>query len=491
MKNLKFIILTLFSGLIFTACSSDDSEDFKESTTQVTENVNESSKKFEVENFLYRGMSDIYLYKRDVPVLADNYFNTTADKNAYFAQFSTPTKLFDKLTSSQDRFSYIMEDYRENNKSSAGSTMTNGMSYGLVSYCNSCNEVFGYVRFVFPNSSASEKGVKRGMIFNRVNGQQLNKSNFQSLLASGTYSIGLAKIENNNISNQDQSISLTSRQQARNPVVMTKTLDVIGKKVGYIFYESFDQDYDEELNNAFGTLKAAGVSDLILDLRYNGGGSVRTATDLAAMITGQFADKIFMKEKWNEKYQAYYESRDPESLLNKFNTKIRTGANINSLNLNRVFVLTSSSTASASELIINGLDPYIEVIHIGDVTTGKFQASVALYDSPNFSKENSELNRNHHYAIQPLVLKSHNANNVSDYVNGLTPDVSAKEDVLNLGPLGDENEILFKVALDAIKGNRNSVPQVKEYNAVGESEMFKENYKEMYIDSRPLPVINN
>jgi len=487
MKDLKFLFLTFFSGLIFTACSTDDAEDFKETEAEVAETT---TKEYEVENFIYNTMSDIYLYNKDVPVLANDYFAGTAEKNSYFDNSSSPEALFKKfIASSKDKYSYLHSDYRDMDKMAAGTRSMNGMSYGLVAFCNSCNEVFGYVRFVYPNSVASEKGVERGMIFNRVNGQQLTRSNINTLLASETFSIGLAKIEYNEISNLDQTIDLTERQQSKNPILISKILDVDGKKVGYLFYESFDEDFDEELNAVFGNFKNEGIDDLVLDLRYNGGGNVMTSINLASMITGQFPGQIFMKERWNEKYQQHYEQRDPESLLNRFTTKTRSGSVINSLNLSRLFVLTTGSSASASELVINGLDPYIEVIHIGGVTTGKFQASAPLYDSPDYDENHSSLNKNHYYAVQPLILKSSNVKDVSDYVNGLTPDIKVDEDVLDLGPLGEPEELLLEVALDAIKGNRTSIPQVKTFEAVGESKMFTRNYQEMYIDNKSIDVI--
>lgn len=486
MKNLKFIFLTLFSGLIFTACSNDDADDFKETTSEVNET---NDKLYEEENFIYRAMNDIYLYKKDVPVLADNYFTSTTAKYLYFDKSSSPEALFDKFVAAQDKYSYLHPDYREMNKMANGTRSMNGMDYGLVTYCTSCSEVFGYVRFVFPNSVASELGVERGMIFNRVNGQQLTRSNINSLLSTETFSIGLAKIENNQIRDLEQTISLTARQQLKNPIIISKVLNVDGKKVGYLFYESFNEDFDEELNQAFGNFKNEGISDLILDLRYNGGGNVRTSIDLAGMITGQFPGQVFMKERWNDKYQKFYEERDPEALLNRFNTTTRSGTALNSLNLNRLFVLTTRSSASASELIINGLEPYIDVVQIGGVTTGKFQASAPLYDAPDYSKNNSSLNNNHFYAVQPLILKSANVNDVSDYVNGLNPDIPVTEDILDLGPLGDQNELLIKVAIDVIKGNRTSIPDVKTYPAVGESGMFDRDYKEMYIDNKSIPII--
>ncbi len=494
MINKNIIALTIFIGLLFPSCSSDN-EDFTEKPEIKEDNVNpnpattEPSSELDVENFFYRGMNDIYLYKKDVAVLADDYFESEADKTRYLKNFSSPDALFKKLVASQDRFSYVIDDYRELNRMSDGSENMHGMSYGLVSYCNTCTEVLGYVRFVHPNTSASQNGVERGMIFNRVDGQQLTKSNLNELLGSSSFTIGLAKIEDNTVKNLDESISISLRQSVNNPVIVSKILNFDGSKIGYLNYDSFTAGFDEELNATFTDFKSGGVKELVLDLRYNGGGSVRTATDLASMITGQFPDQVFMKEEWNEKYQAYYEQNEPQSLLNKFNTKLRTGTDISSLNLSRVFVLTTSSSASASELIINGLEPYIEVVHIGDVTTGKFQASVAIYDSPDFNKNNSALNSSHTYALQPLVLKSMNAEDVSDYVNGLNPDISYKEDITNLGELGDVNEPLLKIAIDLIQGNRSSIPEAKIYPEVGESNMFRVDYQKMYLDNKDLPAI--
>lgn len=137
-------------------------------------------------------------------------------------------------------------------------------------------------------------------------------------------------------------------------------------------------------------------------------------------------------------------------MINRFNNTIRTGAAINSLNLNRVFILTSRSTASASELVINGLDPYIEVIQVGATTTGKFQASTTFYDGPPPNFKRSEANPSHFYAIQPLIFTSANANGVTGFVDGIPPTIEFPEDLTNLGILGELNEPLLEAALNEI-----------------------------------------
>ena len=113
-------------------------------------------------------------------------------------------------------------------------------------------------------------------------------------------------------------------------------------------YNGFYADYDSKLNEAFGTLKSQGVTDLVLDLRYNSGGSVQTATRLASMITGQFTGKVFAKQQWNAKINAYFEAENPAALFNYFTDKMEN-ASINSLKLSKVYILTSKSSASASK----------------------------------------------------------------------------------------------------------------------------------------------
>ena len=171
------------------------------------------------------------------------------------------------------------------------------------------------------------------------------------------------------------------------------------------------------------------------------------------MITGQFNNEVFIT-------QAYNADRNPEFQTDRnFNNQIGNGSAINSLGLTRVFVLTTSSTASASELILSGLDPYIEVVQIGTNTSGKFEGSFLLYDAPapNFSR--SQANPNHRYVMLPLVLRSINANGLTDYFDGFTPDIEIAEDFANLGQLGFPGEPLFDIALEEITQTRSAARQ--------------------------------
>src|SRR5690606_41156224 len=116
---------------------------------------------------------------------------------------------------------------------------------------------------------------------------------------------------------------------------------------------------------------------------------------LSSMITGQFNGEIFLTEHWNSEMQSVLEDKNPESLITRFVNNNR-GTPLNSLNLQKVYIIALKTSASASELVINALDPYIDVVHIGENTTGKFQASTLVYDSPDFSRQGA--NPSHSYA---------------------------------------------------------------------------------------------
>ena len=146
--------------------------------------------------------------------------------------------------------------------------------------------------------------------------------------------------------------------------------------------------------------------------------------------------------------------------------------------MNKVIIITSGSSASASELVINCLKPYIDVIQVGTTTYGKYQASVTLYDSPDFSLNG--VNPSHNYALQPLVLKTLNYLGETDYYNGLDPDIIAYEDSSNLGIIGDLDEPLLSIALDQITLGKNLNNFTEVLDLIGDSSELDVLNKEMY-----------
>ena len=408
----------------------------------------------EIKDFVWKGMNLYYLWQADVPDLADNRFENQSELNTFLEPFATPTDLFSALRvpSPTDRFSVIYSDYSVLEGVLSGNTLNNGMDYGLRYKSGSTTDIYGWVRYIIPNSDAATKSISRGTIFYAINGTPLTIDNYRTLLANDIYTVNFADFSNGAITPNGQSVSLTKTALAENPILVNTVINQGTHNIGYLMYNGFFPSYDSQLNTVFGSFVSQNVTDLVLDLRYNSGGSVNTATKLASMITGQFSGQLFARQQWNAKAQAYFLSNNPGSLENKFI------AGLNGLNLNKVYILTSKASASASELVINCLKPYINVVQIGDITTGKNVGSITLYDSPTFAKTN--VNPNHKYAMQPIVLKIVNKDNFGDYTTGISPTTLLPENFDNLGILGNVDEPLLSAAINQIIASGKMLPQV-------------------------------
>jgi carboxyl-terminal processing protease len=433
MKKTTFLLLLLVTTVaaVFTSCEDQDD-------TAVP-----------VNDFIWKGLNNYYLWQASVPNLSDETYNNQEKINNFVQPYS-PRDLFEALLYQRDvvdRWSVLYDDYRTLENVLQGVYTTNGVEFALAYVPGSQTNVFGYVRYIMPDSDASTKNIQRGDVFYAVNGTSLTINNYQELLGQQTYTLNLADYNDGTITPNGESVSLTRSEYAENPVYNATILHQEGHTIGYLMYNGFYSQYNGYLNEVFGAFKGQGVTDLVLDLRYNGGGSVQTATYLASMITGQFNGQLFAQQQWNNKVQPHLNQNE---LQNLFTDNIG-GQALNSLNLNRVYILTTRSTASASELVINCLEPYIDVTVIGTTTIGKNVGSVTLYDSMNFGRKGRS--NSHTYAMQPIVLQIVNADGFGDYSAGIAPDIEVPEDLDNIGVLGDANEPLFARAISNITGN--------------------------------------
>ena len=438
----KLFVLITFSFL-FSFCSKN-----KESF----------SKNVDVQDFIWKGMNAYYFWQSNIPDLSDTRFASQSELNGFLQGYDSPEEIFEALRFQPglvDRFSWIVDDYIALENSFQGINISTGMDFGLKRYNNNPTNVYGYVRYVIPNSSAASEAVERGMIFNTINGIQLTDRNYQNLLfdASTSLEVGFAGFNDGNPISNDISVILSKEEITENPVAISKIIEEGNKKIGYLLYNQFSSSYDEQLNTVFNSFKSVNIDDLIIDLRYNGGGSVNTATYLGSMITGQFTGEIYSKEVWNSKIQGAYSA---DRFFNYFTDEIKkidqngnivTQEPINSLNLSCIYFIVSGSTASASELVINSLRSYIDVKLVGTTTVGKQVGSVTLYDSDNLRKNGENLNTTHSYAIQPIVLEISNKDNQNE-PDGFTPAVTLPgipiaENEGNLGVLGERSDPLL------------------------------------------------
>lgn len=447
----------------------------------------------EIHDFVWKGLNAYYLWQSDVTDLQDTRFSNQGQLNNFLFGFSSPEQLFENLLNRPtDRFSIIVDDYIALENSFQGITVNDGMEFGLVQYSDGSENVYGYVRYVIPGSDADVKRIQRGMIFNTIDGTQITTSNFRSVVFNNNTNrtVGFANYNFGNPISNGNSIDLVRSQIQENPVAVQKVFKEGSKKIGYLMYNQFSSSFDTQLNAAFAFFKSEAITDLIVDLRYNGGGSVRTATYLGSMITGQFTGQLYSKQRWNEKVQ---NAVSEDNFINNFTSMIRNTDDdgnviveepINHLNLSSVNFIVTENSASASELVINSLRAYIDVALVGDTTVGKQEGSITLYDSDDNRRNGPNLNTNHTYAMQPIVLEIVNKDGANER-NGFTPGsnisgVQLAEDFGNLGDLGMKSDPLLDRMITYITtGSKGDYFSKNQFN------------KEIYNSSLAKPMGNN
>lgn len=453
----------------------------------------------EISRFVWNGLNEYYLWYQEADNLTIDDFANTDAWYSFLNNYGTDYEglFYDLLYDYpiKDRFSWIVDDYVALENSFAGISKTMGHDFRLVRFSDSDN-IFGYVRYVVNGSPADIAGIKRGDLFRKVDGQQLTMTNYYDLLfGQDEYTIEMAIYDEagTTITSNGVTHDLVAVELQENPIHYSTIMDIGGVQTAYLVYNAFTSNYNFELNDLFADYVAAGVQRLILDLRYNGGGSIQTAIYLASMIHSNNPIKIFSKVEYNDKLQDYYISTYGADDLNYYfadkltATTTHPEATLATLGLDDLYVITASGTASASELIINGLDPYMNVTVVGDTTTGKNVGSATIKDW----NAQGVVNPNHLWAMQPIILKIANSQNFSDYFTGLIPEVALEEDIVNLLPFGNENELLLKAVIDDILGTTTKsmpagVSRELNYIFVADSKDFVPHSKEMYLDKPVL-----
>lgn len=468
MKRIPFLlpfVLLLATSLFWVSCDKDEPMPEPEIIPEATA----------VNKFIWSGLQIYYFWTADIPNLNNPQFEKKDELNKFLNTYKDPEELFESLLYKRgtvDKWSFIVDDSKIIDDWISGISESMGYDFKLAYIKENSNEIIGYVRYVLKGSPAEKAGIKRGDIFTKVNDTQLTDKNYSSLLFSTkSYQLSMGALQNGEITTTSQKVNLNAVEIHENPIFLDSVYVVNGMNVGYLVYNGFTSEdekikksYDAELNNVFGKFKSKGVQKLIIDLRYNGGGSVQTATYLASMVYTANPNKIF----YSKQYNALLQSELTKELGKGWNigyfadniekTDFTEKTPINSLNLNDLYVISSKETASASELLINGLEPHIPVKIIGKNTAGKNVGSITVRDWD--SKGN--VNPNHKWAMQPIVLKIANSVGFHDYVNGLEPDIIDEERISLMRPLGDLDEQLLKHAIDDIKGLKSAIVPVTE-----------------------------
>lgn len=364
-----------------------------------------------------------------------------ADEMPAKPDYQLPVKdFFKSLLSPKDRFSFMVNT---EDSSSYPRSIRNmyGFDYTIVQLAN--NEVVTVVKLVLQNSPAFNAGLERGMIITKVNGKVMTAANAEAMASSikdqTVVELTVGKWQNGSVKDE-KNITVYYGFSFEQPV-LSKVFEKNGKKIGYMYIYDFPDGMTQTLYQKFGELKAAGVKELILDLRYNYGGSVSSAAALCSLIpSGLSSGSPFIIFKGNKnggevkRTFAQQIAYDPKAL--DFTT-----LRANALGLQKVFILTSNSTASAAEIVVNNLKPYMQVIQIGDTTLGK--------DMAGFVVEDKRKPRKISWQIHPVIYKVFNASGAGEYSSGISPQSNVNEFAgLPLLPLGDPNETLISSALN-------------------------------------------
>jgi hypothetical protein len=370
----KFAIAGLVAiSVLAVSCKQNDPDPQSSATTPTTT--------ADIRDSLWAYMQDVYLWNDKLPA-------TFTPRN-----YSDPESEMDALRAYQplDQWSFVEKAADFNSYFSK--------DFGFWIKYDANNDL--RVRYVYAESPAGKAGIERGWKLTSLNGQAIATVSDDALInafynASST-AFGFQKPDGTSVT-----VPLTTATYTLNTVLFNKTYDIAGKKIGYLVFNSFTGTPSQnELKAVLSNFEAAGVNELIVDLRYNGGGDVDTQVMLANAIapTNVTRSSVMFSYLHNGKLAQWNQTV-------KFT---KTG----SLNLSRIFFITSAASASASELLINNLKPYLDVKLIGKATHGK---PVGMYGFEVMD-----------YVIAPIAFKTVNAKNVGDYYSGLAVDAAVAD----------------------------------------------------------------
>jgi carboxyl-terminal processing protease len=435
----------------------------------------ENNPNAEVNSWIFDEMKTYYLWEGQMAEKAKTDNKLAAD--AYFESILVkPGEL--------DRFSWIQEDVEELTASLNGINKVLGIRTAPF-YANAAKTKLALaIAYALKGSPAEKAGIKRGDFITKVNGVELTPENYSTALQPENLKLTMGSYTNGEIVSNSTELAVTKVEHQTNPIQHASVLTVGTKKIGVLVYLQFLSQYDNDIRNVFKDFKAQGINELVLDLRYNGGGYISSANIISSLIVKDLkAGTLMSRQEWNTQLTAEFKKQYG---ANVFDTNWLSETN-NLGSLNRVYILTSNGTASASELVINNLKPFMDVILIGGNTYGKNVGSITLSDDKKRWK----------WGMQPIVLRTVNAKGESDYgtKEGFSPTIKATDNVVPFKPFGDPEETYLKLAIEHITGKpvvasasnaKKAAPKVVQLlNTSYPLDNPKTELRDMWIDKLP------
>ena len=456
MRKLSVLFLSGILGMLvlFSSCKGNDND-----IDDPTKTVNV------VSQFVYDGMSLYYLWSSEMenkePVIAD----------------SIPAKYFESVLSTTDidhGWSFITDDVQSLMAEFSGTPKEFGFSL-VFAYANTARtEYYAIVKYVFPDSPAAKAGIQRNNIIAKIDGSAITENNYMGLYGNSAVALTLYKFADNQLVN-DKEVTVSPSTIVANPVLYSHIYETGGKKIAYLFYTGFISNYNGSLYTVFSSFKQAGVTDLVLDLRYNHGGAVTAATYLASLIAPRTmveSKSPYARMSYNTELNKYFDKEEISRTdsLGVYDAAFPDPLGAN-LNLNKVYIIATDDSYSASELTAFCLKACMDVVHIGGNTGGKYTASwtihpydenigVPIYEENKLSAALKTKFQN--WAMQPIVAKYTNKNDKDFSIPGyLVPDYPLEEGFGYLSAwtqIGDTKDVLLGQALYLITGDTNFKP---------------------------------
>jgi carboxyl-terminal processing protease len=320
--------------------------------------------------------NEFYLWYREVPDVDPASSPTT---EAYFELQKTTATTASGNPKDKFHFTFPTEDWRL--LSQSGVQAGYGVEWVIVSGQRPRRVVVAYTQ---PNSPATAANLARGAEVLAVDNIDLVNTSSQAgvdTLNAGLFPESVGEVHTfmvRDLSGTERSITMQSANVTSAPVQNVQVLTTSTGAVGYMLFNDHMATAESALVDAVNTLRSASVTDLVLDIRYNGGGFLDIAAELAYMIAGSgpTAGRAFETLRFNDRHPTTDPFTGEPLIPTPFHTTTQfstpSGQPLPTLNLQRVFVLTGPGTCSASESIINSLRGVnVEVIQIGSTTCGK------------------------------------------------------------------------------------------------------------------------
>ncbi|WP_286859099.1 MULTISPECIES: S41 family peptidase [Sphingobacterium] len=408
MRKPQAVVLALVS-LIFFACEKEPE-------------LNEPGSNETINQWTLKQMRQYY------------YWNDKISETNDYQQ--APDLFFKRILFQGDHYSSILQTL---NSDTYGNTLTNTFGFDIVQL-KAATGTIQLVTQVVPFSEGDLMGLKRGDSITHINNEPIDNSNLKSLLNK---SLLLPAMQ---LTRNDSKIFNLPASYISQPVLYTTKLVSSSPTVGYMFLSQFDFSGAYPLLEAVQNFKSQQVQELIIDLRYNPGGQVAFAAFCALLLADIKENDIFAKYQGNKNLKNREDSfaaalqGQPDGYSFKATDILKQG-----LHLKRIYMLTGPNTASAAEMLINGLKPYVEIIQVGDKTFGKDMASTTIVTPEDIRGTERA------WHLVPMIYKIYNKVGQGDYSDGIAPSKATNEFAfLPLVPIGDSRDPLIQEVLQTV-----------------------------------------